>query len=595
MKISKLHISAGNKAIITILFFAIAIMYLVRWNGNSGENYRNIIRSDGYGYYDYFPMLLGEKPLNQQKANGVYLLKTPDGKVVNKYFVGTALLQSPFVLSVVAVKTISGEEIDFHSEIFQKTVSIAALFYLLIGLIALRKLLILYKIDIHIIEFSLFAVFFGTNLFYYSVMDPSMSHVYSFAMVSFFLLFAKKLSLYFTPKNLLLTAFFMALVILIRPLNILIFLFLPFITGSVSDFLKLILNKIKILPFSLLAIVIFFITLSIQLFVWKVQTGNFIVWSYANEGFYFSNPAIFEFLFSFRKGLFIYTPFVLVSLVIYLLAKRKNIQQLALSFGFLIILIYVLSSWWNWYYGDSYGSRVFIDYYPVIVLLLALGLKNSKIIAQRVSVMILSLVIVLNILQSYQYYHNILSHFDMNAEKYKYVFGRIDSEYENCLGANDDIVSFHKKPLVTIFDKEIILDDCNMLNLVVSAKIIDNKSVVFENNEYGLSAYLPVDTMFRYRETYLELQNYTKLIDGNLDQTFWTITYLDSAKNVYNYQKIKINGIPANVGKPRYDIYKIRLPKPLHNNDLVQLSIWNYSKANFELSHIIIKLSGIVE
>jgi hypothetical protein len=255
----------------------------------------------------------------------------------------------------------------------------------------------------------------------------------------------------------------------------------------------------------------------------------------------------------------------------------------------------VLSAWWNWYYGDSYGSRVFIDYYSAIVLLLALGLKNSKIIAQRVSVIILSLVIVLNILQSYQYYHNILSHFDMNAEKYKYVFGRIGSEYENCLGANDDIVSFHKKPLVTIFDKEINLENCDMPNLVVSAKVADNKTVIFDSQEFGLSAFLPIDSMFRYRETYLEFQNYTKLIDGNLDQTFWTITYLDSAKNVYNYQKIKINGIPATLGEFRYDNYKIRLPKPLHNNDLVQLSIWNYSKANFELSHIIIKLSGIVE
>ena len=595
MTIKKPNIKFEYKAILSIAFFAFAIMILVRWNGNSGENYRNIIRSDGYGYYDYFPMLFGKNPINEQKANGVYLLQTPDGKVVNKYFVGTALLQSPFVLTVATTKYLLGSKIDFHSEIFQKTVSIASLFYLIFGLIALSNLMRLFDIKKHIIEFSIFAMFFGTNLLYYSILDPSMSHVYSFAMISGFLLFAKKLSLDFTPKNLLFSSLFISLVVLIRPVNILIVLIFPFISGSIINFKELILKNLKILPYSIIAIVIFLVTLSVQLFVWKAQTGNFIVWSYANEGFYFLHPAIFDFLFSFRKGLFIYTPFILVSLIVFLIANRKNIMKLILSFGFLSILIYVLSSWWNWYYGDSFGSRVFIDYLPVISLLLAIGLKNSKLILQRVAVIVISLLIVLNIAQSYQYHYNIMSHFDMNGEKYKYIFGKFSDEYKNILGGNDDVVSYHKKPLVNYINYDIDFKNKNCRHLINSLQLINSKTVLFNENEFGLSFIFPADSFYKYRESYLELENSTILRKGKLNKTYWTITYLDSAKNVYNYQKFNINGIPATINTARTDTYKCRLYKPLHNNDLIQISIWNLSHAEFELSDIKMRISGIID
>ncbi len=595
LKPIKSHIKKTYRAILSVFFFSAALIYLISWNGTSGENYRNIIRSDGYGYYDYFPMLFGKNPIDKQKENGVYLLKTPEGKVVNKYFIGTALLQSPFVLSVSAIKSIFNTDIDFHSEIFQKTVSIAALFYLIIGLIFLRKLLLLYEIENHIIEFSLFSVFFGTNLLYYSILEPSMSHVYSFAAISVFLYYVKKLSIEFTARNMFLTSFIFALVILIRPINILIILVLPFILGSVSSFINLLSRIFNHIRYSYISLFIFIITLSIQLLVWKAQTGSFIVWSYANEGFYFNKPEILNFLFSFRKGLFIYSPFVLVSILIYIISGRKNRQELALSIGFIFIIIYVLSSWWNWYYGDSFGSRVFIEYLPVIVLLLAIGLKYSGIILQRISVLLLSVFILLNLMQTYQYHHNIISHFDMNSEKYFYTFGKIDSRYENILGGNDDIVSFHKQPLVCVIDKEVDFKKNKNNSLIVSSKIIDNKTIQFEKQEYGLSYFLPIDSLIRFRESYLEIENSTKLLSGNLDETFWTITYLDSTKKIYNYQKIKINAIPAYKGKQRHDIYKLRVFKPFHNNDLIMLSIWNYSKAEFELSNLKIKISGIIQ
>ena len=191
MKIKKSHINSTNKAILLIALFSMLFIWAVRWNGVSMNNYRNIIQSDGIGYYHYFEALLGEGSIDNERENGIFLIKTKNDRVVNKYFVGTALLMSPFVMPVYLGQKVSSIEINLRSEYFQKAVSIAALFYLILGLWAISKLLSFYDIDDRIIAFALFAVFFGTNLSYYSLLEPSMSHVYSFSLISVFLILKK--------------------------------------------------------------------------------------------------------------------------------------------------------------------------------------------------------------------------------------------------------------------------------------------------------------------------------------------------------------------------------------------------------------------
>jgi hypothetical protein len=146
LKIKKQHITPPNKAILLIALFSMLFIWAVRWNGVSGNNYRNIIQSDGIGYYHYFEALLGEGSIDSKQENGIFLVKTKNDRVVNKYFVGTALLMSPFVMPVYLVQKALGVEINLRSEYFQKSVSIAALFYLLLGLWAMSKLLMLYNI-----------------------------------------------------------------------------------------------------------------------------------------------------------------------------------------------------------------------------------------------------------------------------------------------------------------------------------------------------------------------------------------------------------------------------------------------------------------
>lgn len=90
---------------------------------------------------------------------------------------------------------------------------------------------------------------FGSNLFYYRVGELSMSHVYSFAFVAGFLLFAKRRIKKLSTSNLLLASLFLGIIILIRPVNGIIVLFLPFLAESQVEFyswVKAILKRLKL-------------------------------------------------------------------------------------------------------------------------------------------------------------------------------------------------------------------------------------------------------------------------------------------------------------------------------------------------------------
>lgn len=587
------------KALVTITIFSLLFIYLVRWTGTSGLNYRLVIQSDGNGYYHYYESFLGRDTLRNQKENGRYLLKTNNGNIVNKYFVGPAFVQSPFVIPVYLYKSIDEDIIDFYDEGFQKAISLAALFYLLLGFWALRKLLKLFNIDDRIIAFTIFALFFGTNLSYYSLIEPSMSHVYSFSFISVFLYLFKDISVNYTKGKTLLLALVLGLMLLIRPVNILIILALPMLFPTFTEFWK---TKKKLMfsfPTNVLSALILLSLGSIQLLAWYAQTGDFIVWSYSNEGFYFLNPELYKYLFSFRKGLFIYTPFVLISLFVYILGMRKYKYKLFYALGFVLFLFYFLSSWWNWYYGDSYGSRVVIDYLSIMALLFAIGMQNLRIKTQRIIVVISALFIILNGFQTYQYHYFIMSRFDMTAEKYAYIFGKYSDDCINILGGNDDMTPYHTQNLENIYTAKINLEDRNQKYLYVGVPLVNENNTTFasfaKGNAFGLSFKFPAKLFYNFQESYLELSNTSKLNNGNLNKVFWTISYINRDFEVYHYRKIKINAIPLEMNNSRSDTYRLRLQKPMNEDDIIQISIWNYSKADFLLGDLELKINGIVK
>jgi len=580
-----------------ILIFSFALVVAIRWMGVSGENYRSIINSDGRGYYQYYVSVLGSHSLSSQKSNGTYLVETEGKRVVNKYHVGLSILWSPFVLPVYFYHRIIGNTpIDFYSEGFQKAISLAALFYLFLGLFALKKLLQSFDVEAKITAFSLFAFFFGTNLSYYTIIAPSMSHVYSFALIAVFLYFIRVYSIKLLPQYFVFATIVLGFIILLRPVNLLIIFAIPIIWHPETKVIELLKNQLELV---FLSAFLFLMILAIQPIFWYLQTGSFFQWSYAGEGFYFMHPRMWDFVFSFRKGFLIYTPVLAFGILSLLPIYRHNKLRAFFAMGFILLLIYVLSSWWNWYYGDSYGSRALIDYYPVFILLFALGIeyvsKNLRVWVVGLSM----LLIALNVFQSYQYYHNIMSHFDMNKEKYFHILFKSGEQYENRLGGNDDIAPYHTTPMSLIynidaknpFHKSYKLS-CPQLS---DTTIYGKKSACFvvDREPYTCSIIIDPDSLMQYKVLYAELQCST-YSDEELNDVFWTISLM-GAKGKLHYYAFRINGIPIERNQWRMDRYRFPIPVPPDSNSLIQIAIWNKGKRSFLLKDVFMKLYGITK
>lgn len=425
-------------ATIALLTFIVLIWVSsnISWGGNK---WKGILESDAKGYYAYLPAVFIYQDLNfnffdkiekkkyyQEHLYYDYRVGSKE-KRINKYYCGTAIAQMPFFFVAHAITYILEKERDGYSKPYIVLVNISAIFYHILGIIFIWKLLVRYKVSYGHAFLVMLVTSFGTNLFAYTVVEPGMSHVYSFAFISMFIYYSKVFFENQSRRHIVIMAFLLGIIILCRPINGMIVLLLPFISGSWQNLKKglmYITNKWKI---AVTASILLLSLCSIQLVIYKISTGGFFVYSYGQEQFNFLNPHMIDILFSYKKGLFLYTPIYLVSLSgLFFIRKYSKFQFISCSL-FLILITYIFSSWWMWYYGGSFSSRVYVDYIPVFMILLGLFLKDLyKKRLKKVLITLLFLLIALCQVQTYQYRRYDIHYSEMNEEKYWKVFLMID-------------------------------------------------------------------------------------------------------------------------------------------------------------------------
>lgn len=420
---------------LTLIFSAFVVIW-VSANLNWGDGrWNRIVKVDGVGYFSYLPAIFvyGDLSFGFQEeiaANPVHREFYFDyrnqykGQTVNKYYAGTALLISPFYLIGRGFNYITGNSMDGCSVWELIFTQIASIFYMLLGLWWLSLALKTYKISSSNRAWVLMAVLFGTNLFYYVTGEPAMSHVFSFAMVSGFVLAVRLFFNSGQSKWFMWAAVTFGLILLMRPVNGLVLFSLPFLAGSADMFKKALLRLFR-KPFVLVSgLLMVVLIVGIQGVIYYMQTGDFFVYSYQGEGFNFTDPHMIKFLFSYRKGFFLYTPICLLAMGgMWHLWKVSRFALVGLT-GFLVLVVYVLSSWWLWYYGGSFSSRVMIEYLPFFMILLGLILKSSR-FKTWIKVMLVLLLLVCQI-QTYQYRYGYLHHDSMTKELYWDSFLRVD-------------------------------------------------------------------------------------------------------------------------------------------------------------------------
>ena len=269
---------------------------------------------------------------------------------------------------------------------------------------------------------------------HYTYYDPSFSYIYSFFAITAFLYFSKKYILQKKNVDLIFVSVFLGIIILIRQINGLIIFFVPFISGSFYELRNVISSTVKKPILVLKAVVIIVLILSVQAVLWYIETGHFFVYSYQGEGFNFMKPAFGKVLFSYKKGLFVYAPLLFLSLAgLYFLAMKKDLFQFFMWIGFFLLLTYIISSWWSWSYGASFGHRAYVDFYSIFFIPLAFSFQFTQKWWKWAFIILCTLTIPLNLIQTKQYRSYILHWGDMNKQGYWKVFLHLEDRYKGIL------------------------------------------------------------------------------------------------------------------------------------------------------------------
>lgn len=432
MNCNKLYRSSPLITLLFVLLLSLFFSANIQWG--SDKQHLGILEADARGYYSWLPAIFIYHDLNfsfTSKIEGEkydsafyyeYRTGSISGKIINKYYVGTAVMQLPFFLIAHWTADILGYDKDGYSKPYFILINLAGIFYLILGLFFFRKVLELYNIRSGNISLVLLTITFSTNLLYYAAVEPGASHIYSFALFIAFILLIKQLLTGFKFSLLILASISFGLICLIRPVNAMIIFAIPFLAYDSDQLKKLITDSF--LKFRWVMVIILVVLIgSIQLVLYKVSTDHWFVYSYGSEGFNFLTPHITDFLISYRKGLFMYTPIAILLFILGFSIYKRDRYHLFTFFSFWIITIYVLSSWWNWWYGGSYSVRVLLEYLPVLFIPLAIFLNSETNSLRRYSVIAMMIASVIFCqLQIYQYRHLLIHWSDMTYEKYWELF-----------------------------------------------------------------------------------------------------------------------------------------------------------------------------
>ncbi len=433
MKWTKDKWSWSLGAILILSVVCIITMFnLKKWNNSSQHG--NVIEADVVAYYTYLPAAFVKKDLTfsfldrgeTSEEDLYWVLENEEGEKVVKMSMGMSLMYAPFFGMAHGYASSSSQyKADGFSTPYEFFINLSSVFYFILGLIFFSKLLRRFYSD-RLTALMLLIVVLGTNLFYYTTTEPAMSHAYSFALIAAFLHHGFNWLGHQKLKHAIYIGLLGGLIILIRPVNILVFL-IPLLYGvfngdTIRERVSLLRKKWKHLLIIIGGVFLVWIP---QLIYWKLVTGSWLYFSYQGEAFYFTDPKILEGFFSFRKGWLLYTPIMFFAIIgIGLLYKHKRSFFWPVMI-FFVLNSYVMFSWWCWWYGGSFGMRPMVDSYALMAIPLAefiLLIGRSNLMPKILGITAVVFLVALNLIQTQQKRLNIIHWDGMNKEAYLYGF-----------------------------------------------------------------------------------------------------------------------------------------------------------------------------
>jgi hypothetical protein len=335
-----------------------------------------------------------------------------------------------------------------------------------------------------------------------------------------------------------------------------------------------------------------------QLLYWKRFTGHYLFFSYTNpgEGLDFLNPHTYKFLLSFRKGWFIYTPVMLFAIIGFYHLYKYRREIFYPLFLFFVLDVYLMSTWTNWWYADgSYSSRSIMPAY--VLLAFPLGyfiqwLKSAGKYIKPAAVTIISLLVLLNLFQTWQFQNGIISKERMTRAYYFSIFGKtsVDAEDEKLLLVNRSTDGFESLTDEENYTHKILYENRFEESIVDSAKGEKGMFVMSEKNQYSPGIDIKYKDLTTHNHAWLRTSVKVMLPDSFAGGEPLLVATFHHNEKAYKYMTSEFNKGPKMHPGLNTLTLDYLTPEVRSTNDNVKIYVWYTGKQPILVDDLTIEL-----
>lgn len=374
---SRVHIDKGT-VVLAIVFLAAFLLLFKPW----------IHGFDTVAYYSWLRSAMIDGNLNvgdefTHYGYGAERGTTITGYTYNEWAVGSAVLWSPFFMTAHGLSHLVRAlglpaATDGYAAQYVWAISLASAVY------AFTSVLLTYRLcreyfTLSISVLATAAIWLSSSLVFYMYSHPAMSHANDASTYALLVFTWYKTRHQQAWHGAALRGAAAGLCALIRQMNA---VFVFFVLGELAisgiqawqrtrRVIEIRRAFLNIVLFSLA----WWLVYSLQVIVWRIVFGHWIVLNPyaegAGVGFDWLHPHLLSVLFSTNRGLFVWTPLMLLAVLGWLPLWRKERRLTALVVLNFALQLYIVASWGDWSGSAAFGQRFFTNIVPAFTLGLA--------------------------------------------------------------------------------------------------------------------------------------------------------------------------------------------------------------------------------